>query len=54
MKLVVLSVIQVRPRFPENGGRTVSAMGFGCGICIEVCPGGDYELTSTGVKTEGN
>lgn len=27
---------------------------IGCGICTEVCPRGNYELTSTGVKTEGN
>lgn len=25
---------------------------IGCGVCTEVCPHGNYELTSTGVKTE--
>ena len=27
---------------------------IGCGICTEVCPRGNYKLTSTGVKTEGD
>ena len=27
---------------------------IGCGICTEVCPCGNYELASTGVKTEGD
>lgn len=27
---------------------------IGCAICTEVCPRGNYELTSTGVKTEGD
>ena len=27
---------------------------IGCAICTEVCPRGNYKLTSTGVKTEGN
>ena len=27
---------------------------IGCGICTEVCPRGNYSLTSTGVKTEGD
>ena len=27
---------------------------IGCGVCTEVCPRGNYELTSTGVKTEGD
>lgn len=27
---------------------------IGCAICTEVCPRDNYELTSTGVKTEGN
>ena len=27
---------------------------IGCAICTEVCPRGNYELTSTGVKTNGN
>lgn len=27
---------------------------IGCGICTEVCPRGNYTLTSTGVKTEGD
>lgn len=26
----------------------------GCSICTEVCPRGNYKLTSTGVKTEGD
>lgn len=25
-----------------------------CGVCVEVCPRGNYALTSTGVKTEGD
>ena len=27
---------------------------IGCAVCTEVCPRGNYELTSTGVKTEGD
>ncbi len=27
---------------------------IGCAICTEVCPRGNYELTSTGVKAEGD
>lgn len=27
---------------------------IGCGTCVSVCPRGNYELTSQGVKTEGN
>lgn len=27
---------------------------IGCGACTQVCPRGNYELTSQGVKTEGN
>ena len=27
---------------------------IGCGICTEVCPRGNYSLTSTGVKTESD
>lgn len=26
----------------------------GCGICAEVCPRGNYELTSVGVRTFGD
>ncbi len=26
---------------------------IGCGVCADVCPRGNYELTSQGVKTEG-
>ena len=26
---------------------------IGCGVCSEVCPRGNYKLTSMGVKTEG-
>ena len=33
---------------------TVTDACIGCGICTEVCPRGNYELTSTGVKTEGD
>ena len=32
---------------------TVTDACIGCGICTEVCPRGNYALTSTGVKTEG-
>ena len=27
---------------------------IGCAVCTEVCPRGNYKLTSTGVKTEGD
>lgn len=27
---------------------------IGCAVCTEVCPRGNYELTSTGVKTKGD
>lgn len=27
---------------------------IGCGICTQVCPRGNYSLTSSGVKTEGD
>lgn len=27
---------------------------IGCAICTEVCPRGNYELTSTGIKAEGD
>ena len=27
---------------------------IGCGICVEVCPRGNYKLTSQGVTTEGD
>lgn len=27
---------------------------IGCGVCVDVCPRGNYELTSQGVKTEGD
>ena len=27
---------------------------IGCGVCTQVCPRGNYELTSQGVKTEGD
>lgn len=27
---------------------------IGCGICPSICPRGNYELTSTGVKVQGN
>ena len=27
---------------------------IGCAVCTEVCPRGNYELTSTGVKAEGD
>lgn len=27
---------------------------IGCGACVEVCPKGNYSLTSQGIKTEGN
>ena len=33
---------------------TVTDACIGCGICTEVCPQGNYELTSRGVKTEGD
>lgn len=32
---------------------TITDACIGCGICTEVCLRGNYELTSTGVKTEG-
>ena len=46
---------------PEVGFKMMSQEAFavtdsciGCGICTEVCPRGNYTLTSTGVKTEGD
>ena len=33
---------------------TVTDACIGCAVCTEVCPRGNYELTSTGVKTQGD
>ena len=33
---------------------TVTDACIGCAVCTEVCPRGNYELTSTGVKAEGD
>lgn len=33
---------------------TVTDACIGCGVCVSVCPRGNYELTSQGVKMQGN
>lgn len=33
---------------------TVTDTCIGCGACVEVCPKGNYKLTSEGLKTEGS
>lgn len=33
---------------------TVTDSCIGCAVCVDVCPKGNYEMTSQGVKTEGD